>query len=63
MVSRFDQVFDDRADYIVLWNQPVRHQLPTRAPFWRERRDDYEIAFRNRNYVILDLKPGSPKRR
>ena len=62
VVSRFDQVFDGRADYIVLLKQRIGDQLPARAPFWRERREDYETPFWNRSFLILDLRPGSPKR-
>lgn len=63
VVSRFDQLFDGRADYIVLSKARVRDQLPIRAPFWRERRDDYRIVFQNRSYLIVDLRSGPPKGR
>ena len=57
-VSRFDQVFDGRADYIVMTTHPVRDQLPPQAPFWRERRGDYKVAFFNKNFLVLDLRRG-----
>jgi hypothetical protein len=63
MVSQFDQVFDGRADYIVLDKRPVSYQLPLRSPFWSERRRDYEVAFANRGFWIFDLRQGSAKRR
>jgi len=63
MVSQFDQVFDGRADYIVLGKRPASYQLPLRSPFWSKRRRDYEVAFQNRGFWIFDLRPGSAKRR
>ncbi len=63
VVSQFDQVFDGRADYIVLAIQRVRNQLSLRAPFWRERRSDYDVVFRNRNFQILDLRRGARQQR
>lgn len=59
VVSRFDQVFDGRADYIALSIPEVRDQLSSRAPFWRKRRLDYDVVFENRLYQILDLRRGT----
>lgn len=63
VVSRFDQVFDGRADYIVLAIPRVRDQLSPQAPFWRERRSDYDVVFQNRLYQIFDLRRGARQQR